>query len=491
MKDRKSLLKIVFLSCLVIITVYLVWPAISIAMTSKDREILVGVATTGITPESPVALSGQLTTRISRSVESPITATAIAMESRNNGKPNDQAIIVSCDLLEITEEMIEKLRQNLKDRLPDFDVKKLFLNATHTHTAPVLREGWYDIPANIIQPAEYERFLTEHLSDLVVRAWEARRPGAVGWGLGHAVVAQNRRAVYADGHAEMYGRADVPNFRSLEGYEDHDVDVLFFWNRDKKLIAVAINIACPAQEVEVSSKIDADFWHEVKAILQQRYSKDLCMLGWIGAAGDQSPHLMYRKKAEERMRQLRGLTRSQEIARRICQAVDEAYDAAQKDIRINVPMVHKVEQIKLPVREVTDEEFANARAMVKSLSKNPRNRRMTVLHEDVIARYQRQKSNPNYEMELHVIRLGDVVICTNSFELFTDFGIQIKARSRALQTFVIQLTGHGGYYVPTAKAVRGGGYSAVVENNIVGPGGGQILVDKTVERINSLWDKSR
>ena len=51
-------------------------------------------------------------------------------------------------------------------------------------------------------------------------------------------------------------------------------------------------------------------------------------------------------------------------------------------------------------------------------------------------------------MELHVIRLGDVAIATNVFELFTEFGIQIKARSRALQTFVIQLAGPGSYVPP-------------------------------------------
>ena len=87
---------------------------------------------------------------------------------------------------------------------------------------------------------------------------------------------------------------------------------------------------------------------------------------------------------------------------------------------------------------------------------------------------------------LHAIRLGDVAIATNAFELFTEFGIQMKARSRALQTFVIQLAGPGSY-VPTDRAARGGGYSAIVESNLVGPEGGQVLVERTVELINSLW----
>ena len=91
-------------------------------------------------------------------------------------------------------------------------------------------------------------------------------------------------------------------------------------------------------------------------------------------------------------------------------------------------------------------------------------------------------------MELHVLRLGDIAIATNSFELFTDFGIQIKSRSPALQTFVVQLTGPG-TYLPTERAVRGGGYSAIVQSSAVGPEGGQVLVDETVQRIETLWNK--
>jgi hypothetical protein len=41
--------------------------------------------------------------------------------------------------------------------------------------------------------------------------------------------------------------------------------------------------------------------------------------------------------------------------------------------------------------------------------------------------------------------------------------------------------------VPTARAVRGGGYSAIAESNLVGPEGGQALTDRTVDLVNSLW----
>ena len=137
---------------------------------------------------------------------------------------------------------------------------------------------------------------------------------------------------------------------------------------------------------------------------------------------------------------------------------------------------------------MTEAEAAEARSKVEALAKDPRNRRLVVWHQEVVDRFERQRrgSAEPYWMELHALRLGDVAIAANPFELFTEFGIQMKARSRALQTFVIQLAGPGSY-VPTARAVTGGGYSAIVESNLVGPEGGQVLTERTVELINSLW----
>jgi hypothetical protein len=85
------------------------------------------------------------------------------------------------------------------------------------------------------------------------------------------------------------------------------------------------------------------------------------------------------------------------------------------------------------------------------------------------------------------MRLGDVAIATNPFELFLDFGIRIKTQSKAIITFLVQHSGRG-HYVPTAKAEAGEGYSAIVQSNPVGSDGGQVLVEKTLEQINKMWE---
>ena len=69
-------------------------------------------------------------------------------------------------------------------------------------------------------------------------------------------------------------------------------------------------------------------------------------------------------------------------------------------------------------------------------------------YEETVQRFESQKADPNptYEVEVHVLRIGDAVVCTNPFELFTDYGIRIKARSKAVQTFVVQLVGRAAIF---------------------------------------------
>ena len=455
----------------------------------RAADLLVGGATVSITPDKPIAIAGQMHTRISTGVESPVMATVLALESVDGGKPIEQAVMVACDVVAIPTDALEKTRQQVMLRLPDFPVHKIVLSGTHTHTAPVMNEGLYEIPKEgVMQPTEYIDFFAERVAEAVVAAWESRSPGKMSWGLGHAAVAQNRRSVYTDGTAAMYGSTNRPDFHMIEGYEDHGVECLFFWDLKGKLIATAVNVACPSQEVEGGSAINADFWHQVRESLRTSHGKDLHVLAWTGAGGDQSPHLMFRHKAEERMRSLRGISRLEEIARRIVNAWNEAYDGAVKDQHADVPFVHTVQDIELPRREVMAREAMLAGEKIEDLSKQQGKQTLLYWHGEVVKRFQRQLAGTvqPYRMELHVIRLGDIVIATNPFELFTDYAIQMKSRSAAVQTFVIQLAGPGSY-LPSARAVQGGGYSAIAESNEVGPEGGQVLVERTLAAINALW----
>jgi sugar phosphate isomerase/epimerase len=433
--------------------------AIAAGPSRAGQPLYVGWATADITPPKPVALVGQMHKRISKGVRDPLTATVLALETRGEAAEKEQAVMVSCDLLFVLHSVQERLQEKIKTRLPDFDSKKLFLNATHTHDGPGFGDstfkGLYDVSkdAGVLKASEYAEFFLDRVSQAVAEAWQGRKPGGLSWAMGYAAVGFNRRAQFLDGHTTMYGDTSSPSFSHVEGQSDPAVGMLFLWQPDGKLTGVVINIACPSQETENLSEISADFWHEVREELRKRHGKDLFVFPQCAAAGDQSPHPIYRKKAEQVMDQRRGLTRRQEIARRIANAVDDVLPVAKADIKGGLVFRHTVAGVDLPEHQPARTPFYETDAV--------------------------------HPAEFHVLRLGDVAVATNPFELYVDYATRIHTRSRATLTMTVQLSCAASGYLPTERAVKGGGYSA--DKFLVGPAGGQALVEETVKRINELW----
>ena len=64
---------------------------------------------------------------------------------------------------------------------------------------------------------------------------------------------------------------------------------------------------------------------------------------------------------------------------------------------------------------------------------------------------------------------------------------EVKARSYAEQTFLIQLANGTEGYLPTEKAEKGGHYSAFIASGLVGHVGGEQLVRETLKNINRLF----
>ena len=133
-------------------------------LCAQEDQLYVGWAVADITPDKPVALVGQLEKRISVSVQDPLNATVLAIETRGDNGRKEQAIMVSCDLLFIRAQTQKKLQNEIVKKLTDFDAAKLFLNATHSHTSPGVIDdeflGLYDISNDkgVMKPSEFEAF---------------------------------------------------------------------------------------------------------------------------------------------------------------------------------------------------------------------------------------------------------------------------------------------------------------------------------------------
>jgi hypothetical protein len=308
----------------------------------------------------------------------------------------------------------------------------------------------------------------------------------------------------------MWGDTNTAVFEALEGGNDSGIELLYVFDEAGKLTGVVANIACPAQCVQHRHFVSPDYWGEVKKLLREHFGYDVFLLPQCSAAGDQCPvdlvrwvepesdlddpnckrHNPPKRKADPSMFDLAGMYKAgKRVAREIIDLYEEGLDEKLSD----VPFEHQVHSMQLPLRRVTLAEIAAARKAIREYL-NDRTGDVDFndaahlqVHLGILRRAELQEKLEVLPTEVHVIRLGSIAIATNPFELFLDYGNQIKARSLAEQTFLIQLCCGSEGYLPTLKAEKGGHYSAFVSSGYVGHVGGEQLVRQTLQSINGIF----
>lgn len=493
-------------------------------------QLLIGWAEESIVPEKKVSLAGQLYERISDYVESDISVTAMAVEC-----DGEQMILASVDVVALRKEMVDLARKKLAQLTNEIDVKKLIVCATHTHTSlkmaiktdymgretvGILNEflpkgktytKLVSADENVLTPEEGTEWVTDKIAIAAKRAWDSRSEALFTNEFGRAAVGMCRRVSYDDGSAKMWGDTNTANFVAMEGGNDSGIELLYTFDKNKKLRGIVANIACPAQILEQRSFISSDYWGRVKTILREKFGEDVYLLGVCGAAGDQCPRDLVRwvdpetpiddpnvmrtnsikRKADPSMYDISGCKR---VGKRIANELIAVFDEIT-ELKDEAIFKHKIIQMDLPLRKATMEEYNHAvREMEYYVEKNKDkevfnfedNARMQV-HAGTIKRYREQQFMEVVPVEVHVIRLGDISIVTNPFELFLDYGNRMKARSYSEQTFIVQLCNGALGYLPTEKAEKAGHYSAYISSGWVGHEGGDLLVRKIIEEINDMW----
>lgn len=500
--------------------------------------IKVGWSEVNITPDKKISLVGQFAERISEYVEKPLTATALAIDSGD-----DHVIFCSCDLASIAWNLMLAVRENLKKLNVEFDTDKIIINAIHTHTGygygggqrsalnnPVISSlrsmleeylapgQKYVEKANISDnkdiatTEENFQFLIEKLSAVIIDAWNNRKTGSFSNAFGRAPVGMCRRAGYSDNTAQMWGDTYTAVFSELEGGNDSGIELLYFFDEKNELSGIVANLACPAQCVQHRLFVSPDFWGEVKMLLRKHFGEHIFLLPQCSPAGDQCPVDLVRwvqpesdindpnctrdnppkRKADPSMFDLKGMRLTgRRIANEIIQVWDDGLDKAQKDVDLE----HRVVNMQLPIRRATLTDLNNAKRGIREYLQakdgdvDYNDVANLQIHLGVIKRFNLQNTMDCLDTETHIIRLGSVSFATNPFELFLDFGNQIKARANCEQSFLIQLANGAEGYLPTAKAEEHGHYSAFISSGQVGHIGGEMLVRQTLQNINDMFPR--
>ena len=478
-----------------------------------SEQLLAGWGEADTTPDSEdIELAGQYYQRLARGIHSRLKAVALVIEQADK-----RTVMVSLDVAGVPEEFCLYMQNIISAKMPNIPANRIIFSATHTHTAPDIRirKDWRKSGLEPKAIEEFRDLVEAKVLKSVEQAWSSRQPAGVSNVLDFARLGHCRRAVYSDDTAEMYGRTDRDDFVGMEGGEDSGVDLFFFFDRECKPTGVIVNVACPSQVMEATYQISSDYMGTLREKLKQEFGDDFRTLTQVSAAGCQSPRDLSRSyKGEADFWHEDGLELASD---RLLDAVKRGYSKAAGNIVYAAELRHATEKIELPRRRASYSDYIKAKSNIGRLSaiwdtedafkdfcdEVHKNERIagrpgpydSKLHdfvktknsEAVVRRYEDQEEQPNFAVELHVVRIGDVVFATNPFELFLVFGHQIKARSRARQTFLIQLANGIGGYLPSERAERLGGYGGLIINGQVGSDGGKKLADETVSAIERLY----
>lgn len=478
-----------------------------------------------ITPTQKIALAGEFFERVTNIVETPLKVTALAIES-----DGDQAVLCSCDVVKICQTLLNYSRRKIK--ADGLDVRKVIISSPHIHnsyTIPnpedtfnstvekvylekFIPKGCEYIPEagdpDPMQPMDILEFVSEKIAEAVNEAWNNRKTGCFANGFGRAAVGMNRRVCYADKTAKMWGDVDNATFTELEGGNDSGIEMMFTYDENKKLTGVIANIACPAQVMEQRSVISSDYWGKVKILLREKYGEGINLMPLCAPAGDQCPRDLVRwvepetpikdpnvirenpkvRRADPSMFDVKG---TWTIGRRIMNEVEYALEEVT-EYKAEAKLVHLVHALPLPLRRVTETDKREAEKYIMEFFKgktkvNYLDSADLYVYAGILRRYDEQKVNNMVDTEVHVLRMDDVVFASNPFELFLDYGNQIRARSVAKQTFLIQLCNGDLGYLPTERAEKNGHYSAYVASGYVGHEGGDLLVRDTLTEIGKVF----
>lgn len=492
----------------------------------------IGWASRDVSMEGPVLIVGQAMERICKKVQDPTTITTLVMEDGG-----DYVVFISGDFTSWETSFFREIKAAAQERIPGFDGSKIIMNATHTHTAPrfQLKRGYDKAPrdrVDIIEPGVYREFLRTKIVDSIVEAWQGRKPGSFAYGYGTAMVALQRRVTYfndrsasntkantfgVNGFGQMYGKTNMDDFDSYEGPTDDFVYLLYTFDEAGKLTGAIVNTPCPSQCTENEYFTSADFWHETRQLIREKYG-DIYILPQSAAGGDLSPHPLHAFAAIDREHRLKysgdngaeGLIRPREyynrkdIARRIAHAFDDCYQWASKEKFTEAPIVHITKTLELERWNVTDQELQDAKESYAELQNKP-----FQVTDDPVADYEANTKLSanlsrcemvmrNYDlngtpvpMEVHVLKIGEIAFTTTPVELYLAYQHRIQARSPFTQTFMVQLVAtdtkeDANSYLATKRAAANKGYSAIMFSCKIAPEGGQVMVDDVVKTLNEL-----
>jgi len=421
-----------------------------------------------VTPDRPIYLAGQMHARLGEYARDPLTVNAAVFEDGQ-----EKVAIVSADVCIIPDQIADELRRSIAQAV-GIQEHNILLSATHTHVAPFLEDlGLDGAPIDEQWVSFFKQSIIDAVSEananlIEVKLWSGNGYiEQMGW---------NRRGLHRDGFCEMYLGSWRPGFKGIEGPRDGHVGVIWATDESHNVTLVVSSFSTHPNCLEQGKFYSADIPGEVRKVIRGGLGQQVGVIYLTGAAGDTAPSIMVdNEKNVQPWRGEEGVKRSgRYLGGEILKTI------ASTTTPMESPVIRSAHRPLMLQMRPWDKNF-NPDLLPEGGMKQ-----FCVRSREMWDTLMREK-NP-FPSPVHVIRLGDAVLCSNSAELFCEFGLAIKKHSPAKTTLIAQLTNGWCGYIPTPHAIGHGGYSARSSSHTRAvPDAGWQIVDDTVEMLKEVF----
>jgi hypothetical protein len=460
--------------------------AAAIALPSAAyAELRVGTAIVDITPQEwPLAPRGSFTPRPVDSAHDPLYVRSLVLDDGSTA-----IALTVVDSCMVHRDLLDPAKREAAEAT-GIAPEHMLISATHTHSAP-FANAQHGTP----QELAYQKRLYKGIVAAIVQASGDRQPAKAGWS-GYDLPDEvfNRRWFLKPGTVPTnpFGeetdlvKMNPPRNSSIlinpAGPIDPEVSVLYVENAKGRPLAVFANYSLHYVG-NTGGQMSADYFGEFARLMPYRLNRPaegfVAMMS-NGTSGDIN-NINFRdaRPNREPFEQIRIVaSKAADAATRAIRQIDSptgdlTLAMRQREITLN-HRVPSTDQIARAERIVAVD--ADAEKRLPRLAKAYAQRTLKLAAEP-----------PTTKVLIQAVRIGDLAVCALPFEVLVEIGLELKEKSPATDTFVVELANGGYGYLPTPEQHQFGGYETWLSTNKVQEDASVILVDNLLEMLAELF----
>lgn len=439
-------------------------------------KLKVGIAAVDYKPDLGLPIMGHIRDDYAaRGVHDPMFAKAMVIA----GASGEKIALLSVDICMIPGDQIAMMREFIEDRC-GIAGKNVLIAGTHTHGGPSTLEK-YTSPKS---PDDKMEAFLNRAAQAVIDANDNLEDAT--FKVGYAEedrLSFNRRLKCSDGKTHMnWEEVDPAIVIEALGPIDPQLVTMTVSNSGQHKAALVNFPLHPAIIDYENWEYTADWPGYMAQGLGKIAGDDFVSLFFNGCCGNINQFdydNKYLPKKGYPMAQLAGYTLAASAAK-----------AMRSEVAVSGDKVAvSGELVTLKRFRITEEEYQEAKRVleskVKVVRENSDGLPAEYMAPGVIEMYEKQDTDD--QVEVMAMRVGDVGIVGLPGEIFCEFGLEIKDRSPAKHTIVIELANGAVGYFPTVAAFDEGGYEVTASATNYEKGSGEKLVESAVKQLNELF----